>query len=128
MENSVLTAVQAQWLRAHNFFVDELVKFRPDWRSNDRILFEEARKVLTALHQRYVYEDWLPTLIGKEAVEKFLGDSRATTRYNPSVKFNRSFLSFFYVRSNHYLFTRYLVLSSMKLLPVSYVYIHLLEI
>ena len=86
MENSVLTGVQAQWLRMHNFFAQELVKIRPDWRSSDNTLFEEARKVLSALHQRYVYEDWLPKLIGKNMAEKFFGDSRGTSQYDPSVK------------------------------------------
>ena len=94
MENSVLAGIQAQWLRMHNFFAQELGNIRPDWRSNDNIMYEEAKKVLSALHQRYTYEDWLPTLIGREAAEHYFGDSRAVSRYDSSVKFEKFFLIF----------------------------------
>jgi hypothetical protein len=85
MENVLLSGIQAQWLRLHNTFVRELALIRPDWKNNDHILYEEAKKILSGLHQRYVYEDWLPILIGKQAAQQFVGDKGFFTRYNPSV-------------------------------------------
>lgn len=85
MENSVLSGIQAQWLRLHNTFARELARLRPDWRSNDNVLYEEAKKIMSALHQRYTYDDWLPILIGKTAAEKYVGDKTLLTQYDPSV-------------------------------------------
>jgi peroxidase len=86
MENSILSGVQAQWLRIHNVFARELDKIRPDWRSDDRILYEESKKILTALHQHYTYTDWLPILIGNTTTEKYLGDNSQFTQYDSTVK------------------------------------------
>ncbi|UJR31426.1 hypothetical protein I4U23_018919 [Adineta vaga] len=85
MENSVLSGIQAQWLRLHNTFAQELARIRPEWRSKDTILYEESKKILSALHQRYTYEEWLPILIGKTTTEQFVGDKNLFTRYNPSM-------------------------------------------
>lgn len=88
MENTLLSGIQAQWLRLHNVFVKELVSIRPDWKNNDDILYEEAKKILSALHQRYTYEDWLPILIGKQTAQQYIGDNTLFSRYNPNVIIN----------------------------------------
>ena len=85
MENILLSGLQAQWVRLHNVFALELEKIRPSLRDNDDVLYEEAKKILAALHQRYVYEDWLPMLIGPDATKKFLTDNTVFTRYDPTV-------------------------------------------
>lgn len=85
MENVLLSGLQAQWLRSHNIFAAELAKFRPDWKSNDHILYEESKKILAALHQRYTYDDWLPILIGPQAAQRFTGDNGPFSRYDPTV-------------------------------------------
>jgi hypothetical protein len=87
MENSVLTSVQVEWLRMHNKFARELANIRPDWKSNDNILYEESRKILSALHQHYTYDEWLPILIGKQVTEQYVGDNSLFSRYNLRVKF-----------------------------------------
>jgi peroxidase len=86
MENILLAGLQAQWLRLHNIFARELALIRPDWKDDDHTLYEEAKKILSGLHQRYVYDDWLPILIGKQVAQQFVGDNGLFTRYNPSVK------------------------------------------
>ena len=125
MENTLLAGIQTQWVRLHNTFAKELASLRPDWRSNDDMLYEETKKILSALHQRYIYEDWLPILIGKQAAQKFVSDSGLFSRYNPNV-INRSFLS--NTRSRIVALFRCKVLFTMKLSLVSYVYIHSYEI
>lgn len=85
MENILLSGLQTQWLRLHNVFVHELENVHPSWRNNDDLLYEEAKKILVALHQRYTYDDWLPMLIGPDAAKKFFSDDSLFTRYNPNV-------------------------------------------
>ncbi|CAF1039310.1 unnamed protein product [Adineta ricciae] len=85
MENLILTGIQAQWVRAHNIFTVELAKARPDWKNDDFLLYEEAKRILVAVHQRITYDDWLPILIGKEAANRFTGDNGVTSRYDPSM-------------------------------------------
>jgi peroxidase len=86
MENSILSSLHALWLRMHNIFAREFAKIRPEWRSNDRILYEESKKILSALHQHYTYTEWLPILIGRKMTEQYVGDNNAFSRYNPTVK------------------------------------------
>jgi hypothetical protein len=86
MENILLTGIQAQWLRMHNLFARELARIRPDWRSNDDTLYEESKKLASALHQRYTYDDWLPVLISKGVTEQYVGDNGLFSRYEPAVK------------------------------------------
>jgi len=45
---------------------------------------KKQKKILSALHQRYTYDDWLPILIGKQAAQQFFGDKGPFTQYNPS--------------------------------------------
>ena len=85
MENSILSGIQAQWLRLRNTFARELARLRPDWNSDDTVLYEESKKILSALHQRYTYEEWLPILIGKATAEHYVGDKSLFTQYDPSV-------------------------------------------
>ena len=85
MENLVLSGVQAQWLRMHNIFARQLSKLRPDWRSNDILLYEEAKKILSGVHQFYSYELWLPVLIGKQATQQYVGDQKLFTSYDSTV-------------------------------------------
>jgi len=85
MENVLLSGLQAQWLRLHNVFARELATIRPDWQNNDDILYEEAKKILAALHQRYSYDDWLPILIGKQAAQLYTGDNGLFSKYDPTV-------------------------------------------
>jgi hypothetical protein len=89
MENVLLAGLQAQWLRLHNIFARELANVRPDWKDNDEILYEEAKKILSALHQRYIYEDWLPILIGKQTAQQYVGDTTLFTHYNPNVNISK---------------------------------------
>jgi peroxidase len=85
MENTLLAGIQAQWLRLHNIFVRELASIRPDWQNNDDLLYEEAKKILSALHQQYTYDIWLPILIGTKAAQQYVEDNTLLTQYNPNL-------------------------------------------
>jgi hypothetical protein len=118
MENPLLAGIQAQWVRLHNEFARELAVIRPDWQNNDDLLYEETKKILSALHQRYVYDDWLPILIGKQTTQQYVGDTGLFSQYNPNVNIERKSSS-----SISDLF-RSLVWYLMKLQQLLYVYIH----
>ena len=85
MENLVLAGIQSQWLRAHNRFSLALLQLRPDWQGADELLYQESRKILVALHQNYIYNSWLPILIGEEGAARYVGDQGAFSRYDPGV-------------------------------------------
>jgi len=90
MENSILLGIQTQWLRMHNLFAHVLAKTRPDWQSNDNILYEETRRITAALHQHYTYTQWLPILIGQQVIDRFMKDEReqSNSQYNPQASRN----------------------------------------
>jgi len=60
IENPVLLAFHALFVREHNRLCDELAEEHPDW--NDEQLYQHARKLVGGLLQSIVYDEWLPTM------------------------------------------------------------------
>lgn len=75
-ENPDLTALQVLFVREHNFQVDQLHKEHPNW-SGDK-LYETAKAITTAEMVNITYNEYLPHLLGENAVQQYHG-------YNPSV-------------------------------------------
>jgi peroxidase len=75
-ENPDLTALQTLFVREHNYQVDLLHKEHPHW-SGDR-LYETARAITTAEMVHITYNEFLPHLLGSDAVPAYHG-------YDPSV-------------------------------------------
>jgi peroxidase len=75
-ENPDLTALQTLFVREHNYQVDQLHKEHPNW-SGDR-LYEMAKAITTAEMVNITYSEWLPHLLGKDAIEPYHG-------YDPTV-------------------------------------------
>lgn len=48
----------------HNYLAMSLHKNNPHW--NDNTLFNEARRILIAMYQIIIYEEYLPIVIGKK--------------------------------------------------------------
>jgi uncharacterized protein YjlB len=75
-ENPSLTALQALFIREHNYQVDRLRSEHPDW-SGDQ-LYQHARAIVAAEIAHITYTEFLPLLIGEDAIEPYGG-------YDPSV-------------------------------------------
>jgi hypothetical protein len=59
-ENPLLLSFHTLFVREHNRICDELVIEHPDW--TDEQLYQHARKLVGALIQSVVYNEWLPTM------------------------------------------------------------------
>ncbi|VVC27231.1 Haem peroxidase,Haem peroxidase, animal type [Cinara cedri] len=60
----MLTAMYTIWVREHNRIANELSYINAHWR--DEKIFQETRKIVTALIQHITYNEWLPALVGDE--------------------------------------------------------------
>ncbi|OXA60413.1 Peroxidasin [Folsomia candida] len=61
--------MQTLWMREHNRVARELSNLGGDW--SDEILFQEARRIVTAEIQHVTYSEFLPVILGQELVEKY---------------------------------------------------------
>src|SRR5262249_19717956 len=68
-ENSVLTALQTLFMREHNFWADHF----NDGTLDDDGLYFRARAVVGAEIQKITYNDFLPFLIGQDALTPYTG-------------------------------------------------------
>ena len=75
-ENPDLTALQVLFVREHNYQVDRLQEEHPRW-SGDR-LYETAKAITTAEMVNITYSEFLPHLLGEDAIERYRG-------YDPTV-------------------------------------------
>ncbi|GBM16293.1 Peroxidasin [Araneus ventricosus] len=64
-----LTAMHTLWYREHNRIAEELHNINPQW--TDETLFQEARRILIGELQHITYSEFLPLLLGKEAMNYF---------------------------------------------------------
>jgi Ca2+-binding RTX toxin-like protein len=70
-ENPDLTALQVLFVREHNYQVDRLHQEHQDW-SGDR-LYETARAITTAEMVNITYNEFLPHLLGPNAIPDYRG-------------------------------------------------------
>jgi hypothetical protein len=75
-ENVELTALQTLFMRNHNRIASQLQQQHPGW--SDETLYQEARKVNIAEYQGIVYNEWIPAVLGPNALPAYTG-------YNPNV-------------------------------------------
>jgi peroxidase len=75
-ENPDLTALQVLFVREHNYQVDRLHEEHPHW-SGDK-LYETAKAITTAEMVNITYNEWLPHLLGSDAIKPYHG-------YDPTV-------------------------------------------
>ncbi|MCB0924179.1 MAG: hypothetical protein KDB50_06490 [Mycobacterium sp.] len=70
-ENPDLTALHTLFLREHNRQVDLLAQAHPEWTSDQ--LYNQARAIVTAEIERITYEEFLPHLLGENAIAAYRG-------------------------------------------------------
>jgi peroxidase len=75
-ENVELTVLQTLFLDNHNRLAAELQKENPTW--TDQQLFDEARQLNIAQYQSIIYNEWIPAVLGANALPAYTG-------YNPNV-------------------------------------------
>ncbi len=75
-ETIELTSLQTLFMRNHNLLATELHALHPSW--DDERLYQEARKLNIAQYQNIVYTQYLPDLLGPNAISAYTG-------YDPNV-------------------------------------------
>jgi peroxidase len=75
-ENIELTAVQTLFVREHNRRAGQIAAGNP--KLTDEQVFQAARRLVTAEIQQITYEEFLPALLGRDAVRPYAG-------YKPAV-------------------------------------------
>jgi peroxidase len=96
-ENPSLTALQALFVREHNYQVDRLHAEHPEW-SGDQ-LYEHARAIVAAEIAHITYSEFLPLLIGSDAIAPYGGydasvDARITLEFSGAAfRFGHSIVS-----------------------------------
>lgn len=84
-EHNVLTCMHTLFVREHNSLCDSLVK-KPSAvlkkaikaLGRDEAIFQQARRIVSALEQVITYEEFLPALLGRGAIPKY-------KKYDPKV-------------------------------------------
>jgi GH24 family phage-related lysozyme (muramidase) len=74
-ENVGLTSMHTLWVREHNRIADELSAKHPKW--GDERIYQEARQQVVAELQAITYNEFLPNLLGEDALSEYQG-------YNPN--------------------------------------------
>ena len=85
-EHAVLTCMHTLWVREHNYWCDKLAKARAFVKKlkdlspgqRDEIYFQRARKIVGAEMQAITYREFLPALLGRDAIGPYTG-------YKPNV-------------------------------------------
>ncbi|XP_027955460.1 thyroid peroxidase [Eumetopias jubatus] len=79
-EVPALTAVHTLWLREHNRLASALKALNAHWSADTA--YQEARKVVGALHQIITMRDYVPKVLGPEAFQQHVGPYKG---YDPAV-------------------------------------------
>ncbi len=75
-ENVELTSLHTVFVREHNRWAERIAKLNP--KLNDQEIYQRARAVVIAEIQSITYNEWLPAVLGSNAMPRYTG-------YNPRV-------------------------------------------
>jgi peroxidase len=75
-ENPELTVISTMFVREHNYWVGVLAAENPTWTGDQ--LYNMAKAITTAEYQNIIYTEYLPALLGPNAVDPYTG-------YDPTV-------------------------------------------
>lgn len=72
-EHAVLTALHTLFLREHNRLCDRVIKKHPILSGKDDEIFQLARKLVGAIMQAITYKEFIPALLGENALTPYRG-------------------------------------------------------
>ncbi|XP_075925112.1 thyroid peroxidase [Petromyzon marinus] len=75
-----LASVHTLWVREHNRLARALRQMNPHW--SGETTYQEARKIVGALHQIITMRDYFPKILGEVAFEEHIGSFKS---YNPGI-------------------------------------------
>ena len=75
-ENVALTSMQTLFVREHNYQAERIAREHPNW--SDEQIYQQARAIVGAEIQAITFNEFLPALLGEDALGKYRG-------YDPSV-------------------------------------------
>uniref|UniRef100_A0A8C2UQL3 Thyroid peroxidase n=1 Tax=Chinchilla lanigera TaxID=34839 RepID=A0A8C2UQL3_CHILA len=79
-----LAALHTLWLREHNRLAAALEALNPHWSAET--VYQEARKVVGALHQIITLRDYVPRILGPDAFRQYVGPYEGyNSTVNPTV-------------------------------------------
>jgi peroxidase len=95
-ENFALTALHNLFVLEHNYQVDLLHREHPTWTGDQ--LYNQARAIVSAEIQNITYNEFLPHLLGQDAIDSYQGynaavDPRLSLEFNIAFRFGHSIVS-----------------------------------
>ncbi|XP_060086064.1 myeloperoxidase-like [Ylistrum balloti] len=86
-ENPHLGAIHLAFVRFHNYLADRFVEEGLD---DDEEIYQKTRKIIGAIMQQVTYNNWLPEVLGKKAMDKYKltldGKDPYRSNQNPSIQ------------------------------------------
>ncbi|MBL8830435.1 MAG: LEPR-XLL domain-containing protein, partial [Planctomycetaceae bacterium] len=70
-ENVELTALQTLFVREHNQWATKIKAANPTW--TDEQIYQQARSIVIGEIQAITYKEWLPAILGKDALSRYQG-------------------------------------------------------
>ncbi|MEL6104534.1 MAG: peroxidase family protein [Planctomycetota bacterium] len=70
-ENIALTSMHALFVREHNRLADDIAAGRPEL--SDEEIYQQAREIVIAQLQAITYNEFLPALLGDDAISRYRG-------------------------------------------------------
>ncbi len=72
-ENAVLTSLHTLFVREHNRVCLDIVTCDPALAGDDEFIYQQARKYVGGIIQSITFNEFLPTLLGKNSIDAYTG-------------------------------------------------------